>query len=206
LRLGLSLGGVVAFASLSGCSPAAEPPSATVAPPPTTSATSEGPATENARSDYEAADALLSAGKYAEARAMFDTVKTKFPYSRVAVEAELRIARIDEKLGRPEAVIELATWAKNHPHDPRAQGLGARAQTVGDTTCHRDADCTTTTKHDCCDCCASGPYATSKTWLAWQAEQCAATRCMACAGAMCPADSSVSPSARCNAGTCELVR
>jgi hypothetical protein len=178
-----------------------------VAPPAVTSAPTETPGTENARSDYEAADALVSAGKYAEARVGFDVTAKKFPYSRFAVEAELRIAQIDEKLGRPEAVEELATWAKNHAHDPRAQALAARTRTVGDTTCRSDADCTTTTKHDCCECCASGPYATSKTWLAWQSEQCAAARCATCGGAACsPVDSTVLASVHCNAGHCELGR
>jgi hypothetical protein len=195
-----------AFAALFGCSPA-DPPATTVLPPAASSAPSETPGTENARSDYEAADALVSAGKYAEARAGFDVTANKFPYSRFAVEAQLRIAQIDEKLGRPEAVGELATWAKNHPHDPRAQALAARTRTVGDTTCHSDTDCTATMKHDCCECCASGPYATSKTWLAWQGEQCAAARCATCGGAACsPVDSTVLSGTRCNAGRCELAR
>lgn len=191
------------FAALSGCSPA-DPPT-TVALQADTSATNETRATENAKSDYEAADALLSAGKYDEARAAFDATAKKFPYSKVAVEAELRIVRIDEKLGRPEAASELATWAKNHRSDPRAQAFAARARTVGDTTCRTDTDCTTTLQHDCCECCGSGPYATSKAWLAWEADQCAATRC-ACTGAACSAiDSTVPTGVRCNAGTCELA-
>jgi hypothetical protein len=101
-------------------------------------------------------------------------------------------------------VTELATWAKNHRSDPRAQAIAARAKTVGDTTCRSDADCTTTTKDDCCACCPSGPYATSKTWLTWHTQQCASSACASCANRLCgPPDPPVS--ARCNAGSCELA-
>src|ERR1700690_1108961 len=134
-------------ATVLACSPA-DRPSVTVAQPIATPTDSATLATENARSDYDAADLLVTAGKYIEARAAFDATAKKFPYSRFAKEAELRIAQIDDKLGRPDAASELAMWAKNHPSDPRAQTIAARARTVGDTTCVRDADCTTTTKDD----------------------------------------------------------
>ncbi len=192
----------LAFVVLVACSPA-EPPTATIAPPTATAVASETPQTENASSDYAAADQLVTAGKYAEARAAFEATAKKFPYSRFARDAELRIAQLDEKLGRPEAISELATWAKNHPTDPRAKAIAARAKTVGDTTCVRDDDCTTTTKNDCCACCPSGPYATSKRWLAWQGDQCAISQCASCANRVCgPPDPPAA--ARCNAGSCEL--
>lgn len=188
------------MALLARCS--ADPPT-TVAPTPTPTPSETSTATENAKTDYDAAEQLVGAGRYAEARAAFEATAKKFPYSRYARDAELRIAQIDEKLGRPDAITELATWAKNHPSDPRAQAIAARAKTVGDTTCAHDTDCTTTTREDCCACCPSGPYATSKTWLAWEDDQCAATKCASCANSVC-APPNTSATARCNQGRCEL--
>jgi len=191
----------LAFVVVCACSPA-DPPT-TIAPLPEPTA-SVAPGTENARTDYEAADTLVTAGKFEEARTAFDVLSKKFPYSRFARDAELRIAQIDEKLGRPEALTELATWAKNHASDPRAQAIAAKAKTIGDTTCRSDADCTTTTKYDCCTCCEGPAKATSKQWLTWRAEQCAATRCEACSHGVCGPPGPPA-SARCNTGRCELV-
>jgi hypothetical protein len=160
--------------------------------------------TENAKGDYDAAEALVVANKLEDARAAFVVVIKKFTYSRWAKEAELRIAQLDDRLGRPEGNAELAAWARNHPTDERARVIASKARTVGDTTCRTDADCTTTTQRDCCECCSSGPYATSKQWLTWQTSQCAAQKCGLCT-TPCPLPGNISVAARCVAGACTLV-
>jgi hypothetical protein len=190
---------IVTFAV--ACTPAAPPPSTTV---PVATASATATTTTNAGDEFAAAEALVSSGKFAEAREAFTAVARRFAYSRFAKESQLRIAQLDEKLGKPEAVTELRAWAKDHPTDERAAAILARARTVGDTTCRTDADCAVTTKHDCCDCCPSGPYATSKTWLSWQTGQCATEKCAACLNPQCAALDS-SSRARCNGGTCELA-
>jgi hypothetical protein len=184
------------------CSPADQPVDQPATPIPTVSASAQA-RTENARDDYAAAEALVVAGKYADARAAFEEVIRKFAYSRLAKEAELRIAQVDDKLGRPEAISEYRTWAKNHPSDERASGIAVKASTVGDTTCRVDADCTTTTQRVCCECCPSGPYATSRQWLAWQRTHCTTSPCNPCDKKCAPVDQSAV--ARCNAGQCELA-
>jgi hypothetical protein len=185
------------------CTPS-EPPG-TTAPvgSASASASSEAYAT-NAKKEYEAAEALASSGKLAEAADAFTKVAQRFAYSRFAKEAQLRIAQMDEKLGKPEAVEEYRAWAKDHPSDERAAAILARSKTVGDVTCHADADCAVTTKHDCCECCPSGPYATSKAWLSWEAGQCATVKCAACLNPQC-APVEAARAARCKSGSCELA-
>jgi hypothetical protein len=187
------------------CTPA-EPPTTTV---PTASASASASAASetyatNAKEEYAAAEALASSGKLEAARDAFAEVARRYPYSRFAKESQLRIAQMDDKLGKPEAVAEYRAWAKDHPSDERTAAILARSKTVGDTTCHTDADCTITTKHDCCECCPSGPYATSKQWLAWQTGQCATEKCAPCLHPRC---APVEPAmrARCKSSSCELA-
>ena len=119
-----------------------------------------------------------------------------------------------------------ATVAKNDPPNGMASAPGAPTggaapsvalsslpsrpplpTTVGDVTCSADADCTTTTLAECCDCCGSNSRATSKAWLAWRdGTQCPKIRCEPCAKVKCPYfGDPASFHAVCDHGSCSLV-
>jgi hypothetical protein len=108
----------------------------------------EAPYAENARSAFDAAEALERAGSLNEARTAYEEIVRKWGYSLSARQARERLAHLDA--------------------DSR----------IGDVTCRTDADCTVTMRRDCCPCCAYAPLATSKKWLAWRDGQCASERCV----------------------------
>jgi hypothetical protein len=147
-------------------------PSVTIEPTPSASAPRALPPAyaESAQTDYAAAEALARAGRTDEARAAFATLARKFPYSRLARDAQRRIAEL--------------------------------ASTVGDITCRVDADCTVTQKRDCCECCLTASYATSRKWLAWRDDQCMTTPCT-CLKKCAPAPDL--PVAVCKQGACGLA-
>lgn len=131
----------------------AEPNRVTIAAPTTSSsARVEAPYVENARTAFDAAEALERAGRINEARIAYEAVARKWSYSRSAREARERLAVIDA-------------------HE---------STTVGDVTCATDADCAVTTKRDCCECCPRKALATSKKWLDWRDGTCTLTKCGGC--------------------------
>jgi hypothetical protein len=145
---------------------------------PTTSASAhvEAPWAENARSAFDAAEALERAGRTNEARTAYEAIVRKWAYSMSAREARERLAILDAR----------------------------EITTVGDVTCNTDADCAVTTKRDCCECCPRKALATSKKWLAWRdQQQCAVEKCAGCDESCRP---ETGKSAACNAGKCALVR
>jgi hypothetical protein len=147
---------------------------------------------------FKAAETIQRDGSKADARAAFEDVMRKFPYSRWAREAELRVALIDDS---PD---ELRKFAHDHPSDERSPGILAKLDTVGDVTCRADADCTVTTKRDCCECCPRRAIATSKKWLDWRdKQQCPAARCAPCEESCNPESGA---RAACADGKCKLVR
>jgi hypothetical protein len=186
---------------IAACTRAPEP-RVTLPPQPSASVSvsDAGPDAEPtmASSAFKAAELIQRDGSRADARAAYQDVLRKFPYSRWAKEAELRIALLDD------SSEELRKWAHDHPSDERAPGIRAKVDTVGDVTCRADADCTVTTKRDCCECCPRRAIATSKKWLEWRdRQQCPTTRCAPCEES-CPPE--IGPRAACTDGKCTLVR
>jgi hypothetical protein len=174
----------------------------TLPPQPTASASAIDAAPDadvsNAEGAYKAAERIQRDGTKADARAAYQEVLRKFPYSRWAREAELRIALLDDS---PE---ELRKFAHDHPSDERSPGIIAKLDTVGDVTCSADADCAVTTKRDCCECCPRSAIATSKKWLDWRdKQQCPAARCAPCEESCRP---ETGARAACTNGKCTLVR
>ncbi len=135
----------------------------------------EAPYVENARSAFDAAEALERAGSLNEAHTAYEEIVRKWAYSLSAKQARERLAHLDAE------------------------------SRVGDVTCQTDADCTVTTKRDCCPCCVYAPLATSKKWLAWRDGQCAAEHCPACA-AKCKPEEQTSAHAICAQNACTLAR
>lgn len=134
----------------------------------------EAPYAENARSAFDAAEALERAGSLNEARTAYEEIARKWAYSLSAKQARERLAHLD-----------------------------ARSR-VGDVTCQTDAECTVTTKQECCPCCPHSPLATSAKWLAWRDGQCASERCVPCAKKCAPEEKS-SAHAICRQNACTLV-
>jgi hypothetical protein len=124
----------------------------TIAPPASTSARVEAPYVENARTAFDAAEALERAGRINEARIAYEAVARKWSYSVSARQARERL----DVLAAHEST------------------------TVGDVTCSTDADCDVTTKRDCCECCPRKALATSKKWLAWRDGTCLLMKCAGC--------------------------
>ena len=152
----------------------------------------------SAESAFHAAERLQRDGMKAESRAAFADLLRKFPYSRFAKEAQLRVAQIDDS---PD---ELRQWVHDHPKDERVPGIVAKLDTLGDVTCRDDADCAVTTKRDCCECCPRRAVATSKKWLEWrERSQCPAVRCAPCEESCKP---ETGARAACTGGKCTLVR
>lgn len=138
---------------VAACHSESTPNQVTIAAPTTsTSARVEAPYVENARTAFDAAEALERAGRINEARIAYEAVVRKWGYSLSAREARDRLAAI--------AARENAT--------------------VGDVTCSTDADCAITTKRDCCECCPRKALATSKKWLEWSDHACGLKKCPGC--------------------------
>ena len=138
--------------ALAAChSERAEPNRVTITTP-SASIRVEAPYVENARSAFDAAEALERAGRINEARIAYEEVARKWAYSMSARQARERLAAISA-------------------HE---------STTVGDVTCIADADCAVTTKRDCCECCPRKALATSKKWLEWRDQTCALTKCGGC--------------------------
>ena len=154
----------------------AAPQNVTIAPPTASaSARVEAPYVENARTAFDAAEALERAGRINEARIAYEAVARKWAYSLSAREARERLAAI----------------------------AAHESSTVGDVTCASDADCAVTTRRDCCECCPRRALATSKKWLEWRdAQQCAIEKCAGCDESCPPETGRV---ARCNTGKCTLA-
>ena len=155
----------------------AEPKQVTIAlPTASSSAPIEAPYVENARSAFDAAEALERAGRTNEARIAYQEIVRKWGYSLSARQANDRLAVLNA-------------------HE---------STTVGDVTCSTDADCTVTTRRDCCECCPRKALATSKKWLDWRdKQQCAIEKCAGC-DESCPPETG--KSAACTNGKCTLVR
>jgi hypothetical protein len=185
------------------CTPAPEQHVTLAQPQPSASTASDvdapdAEAPSPATAAFKDAERLQRDGTKEDARAAFEDIIKKFPYSRWAKEAELRIAQIDKS---PE---EMRKWAHDHPGDERAAGIRAQIDTAGDVTCTTDADCAVTTRRDCCECCPRRALATSKKWLEWRdKQQCPAERCAPCEESCKP---ETGARAACNAGKCALVR
>jgi hypothetical protein len=154
-----------------------EPNRVTIAAPTTSSsAPIEAPYVENARTAFDAAEALERAGRTNEAHTAYEEIVRKWAYTMSARQARERLAVLNA-------------------HE---------ATTVGDVTCSTDADCAVTTKRDCCECCPRKALATSKKWLQWRdTQQCAVEKCAGC-DESCPPETG--KRAACNAGKCALVR
>ncbi len=134
-------------------SESAPPTQVTIAPPTATpSEHVEAPWVENARSAFDAAEALERAGRMNEARTAYEEVARKWAYSSSARQARERLAAMSA-------------------HE---------STTVGDVTCNDDADCAVTTKRDCCECCPRQALATSKKWLKWRDDACGLKKCGGC--------------------------
>jgi len=128
----------------------AEPAQVTIAAPTTSSsARVEAPYVENARSAFDAAEALERSGRINEARIAYQEVVRKWGYSLSARQARERLAALDA-------------------HE---------STTVGDVTCNADGDCTVTTSRECCECCPRKALATSKKWLQWRDQTCKPATC-----------------------------
>ena len=155
----------------------AEPAQVTIAAPTTSSrARVEAPYVENARSAFDAAEALERSGRINEARIAYREVVRKWGYSLSARQARERLAALDA-------------------HE---------STTVGDVTCSTDSDCTVTTRRVCCECCPRKALATSKKWLEWRdSQECAAEKCAGCDESCPPETGRV---ARCNMAKCELTK
>ncbi len=84
----------------------------------------------------------------------------------------------------------------------------ARPRAIGDVTCAKTADCTLTTREECCDCCPAEPAAASRAWLAWRDRTlCPQTPCAPCAGAPCAGVADAKAfRAVCEDEQCTLVR
>jgi hypothetical protein len=135
---------------LVACHSESASPQVTIAPPPPTSERIEAPWVENARSAFDAAEALERAGRTNEARTAYEAVARKWASSMSARQARERLAAMNA-------------------HE---------STTVGDVTCNADADCAVTTERECCECCPRKALATSKKWLQWRdGQQCAIMKC-----------------------------
>jgi len=169
--------GVVVVALAACHSDKAEPNRVTLeAPTTSSSAHVEAPYVENARSAYDAAEALERAGRTNEARTAYEEIVRKWGYSMSARQARERLAVLSA-------------------HE---------STTVGDVTCSTDADCAVTTRRECCECCPRKALATSKKWLEWRdKQQCAIEKCAGCDESCPPETGRV---ARCNTSKCELMK
>ena len=72
---------------------------------------------ETARQNYEAGEKMLEASRYVEAIKYFEHVKNKYPYSKYAVLAELRIADADFE---QEKFTEAIRGYRQFVHDHRS--------------------------------------------------------------------------------------
>ena len=154
----------------------AEPNRVTIATPTASTARVEAPYVENARTAFDAAEALERAGRINEARIAYEEVARKWSYSLSARQARERLAAISSH----------------------------QSTTVGDVTCNTDSDCAVTTKRDCCECCPRKALATSKKWLEWRdTQQCAVEKCAGC-DESCPPQTGFQ--AVCRAAKCQLIK
>jgi len=145
---------------VAACHSEGTPNQVTIAAPTTSSsAPIEAPYVENARTAFDAAEALERAGRMNEARIAYEEVARKWAYSLSARQARERLAAM----------------------------TAHESTTVGDVTCNVDADCAVTTKRDCCECCPRKPLATSKKWLDWRDGTCMLAKCAGC-DESCPAE------------------
>lgn len=135
---------------VAACHSESTPQRVTIAAPTTsTSARVEAPYAENARSAFDAAEALERAGRANEARTAYEAIVRKWAYSMSARQARERLAIMDAR----------------------------ESTTVGDVTCQSDDDCAVTTNRECCECCPRRALATSAKWLEWRDAKCPACAC-----------------------------